>query len=88
LSKIDSEIEELLQVIATNEKTLARLEKEKKKAAAEKKFKEAAKAQSDIKDATLELEEAKDKNKIAQREREAIEKEFSAKDLEINGYEE
>ena len=80
MANADSEIQEHTQVILTCEKQLARLEKEKKKAAAEKKFKEAAKAQQDIKDITAEHEEALDKVKLAQREKERVDKESDSKD--------
>lgn len=50
LAKVDAEYEEHQTQISTNEKRVAKLEQEKKKAAAQKKFKEAGKAQQEIKE--------------------------------------
>lgn len=61
MAKVDAECEELQTQIMTNEKRIAKLEQEKKKAAAQKKFKEASKAQQEIKEFTTQLEEAQAK---------------------------
>ena len=84
LAKVDAECEEHQTQIMTNEKRVAKLEQEKKKAAAQKKFKEAGKAQQEIKEFSQQLEEAQAKLALVQTEKSTIERDIEKKDEEVN----